>query len=233
MAGTLIPQEYQVVRYVAQHPEARRRMELLHALGLTHVYSAWWFVALLCVLAASLLVCTWRRSRALRTAAGPGRTRALGSLLTHAGLLLILAGGAVRATWGEKGMLALREGEAAEAFQGPRGEVRLPFAVRLVDFDVQWHEPDGPVKDYRSTLQILKRGAVAVEKTIEVNAPLSFEGYTLYQFGYDPADPAWTSLQVVRDPGVAVVYAGFASMTIGLALVFWIPPAAGPRRKDA
>lgn len=95
-------------------------------------------------------------------------------------------------------------------------------------YQVKTSTPKGPaVKDYRSTLQIIENDAVVLEKTIEVNAPLSYKGYTLYQSGYNPRDHAWTSLQVVRDPGVPLVYAGFFLMIVGLAFVFYLYPQPG------
>jgi cytochrome c biogenesis protein ResB len=61
-------------------------------------------------------------------------------------------------------------------------------------------------------------------KTIEVNDPLTHRGYTFYQSGYDARRPNWTSLQVVRDPGVPLVYGGFLMMIVGLAAVFYLYP---------
>jgi cytochrome c biogenesis protein ResB len=352
VAGTLIPQGHQAARYVEHNPAARGRIQILEALGLTHVFFASWFVGLLFVLAASLIVCTWRRCRAIRETAGPKRIRVAGSLLTHLSLLLVLIGGTIRGLWGDKGTLDLREGQTTNRFIGQRGPVSLPFSVRLVDFNVEWYgaaadraqpardrllvswpeqnltnafpvlvgrrhevrsraaphtnlaftiailrqepdffidaatrevgsrsaEPNNPavlvsvtgegrtterwvfarfpdfdarssaadkvplrfrylpstpadahppqqVKEYRSQVQILREGSVVQEKSIKVNLPLSYGGYTLYQFSYDPRDLAFTSLQIVRDPGVAVVYAGFALMMAGLTVVFWLAPS--------
>lgn len=79
-----------------------------------------------------------------------------------------------------------------------------------------------PIKSFQSTLRILKDQTLQCEKTIEVNAPLAYGGYTFYQSGYDEHDLTWTSLQVVRDPGVRVVYLGFALMTIGLLITTYV-----------
>ncbi|MFZ4394001.1 MAG: cytochrome c biogenesis protein ResB [Kiritimatiellia bacterium] len=355
VAGTLIPQGYQVGKFLERYPEAQRRMEILDTLGLTHVFFSRWFVVLLCVLAASLLVCTFRRFQALRGAVGAKRIRVCGSLFTHISLLLVLVGGVIRAVWGEKGYIELREGETIDQFVGSHGMTQLPFAVRLADFTLElygesdrkqqppaerllvaWPEkglmkafpavvgvpyevtapggtadadtcrvtirryfpdfyidtvsleggtrsdepnnpavsvevihagqyrtnwifarfPDfgeqagaenptdplhlryevgmsepsvgrsGAIKAYKSRLQILTDGKPVCEKTIAVNAPLSYGGYTFYQSGYNPKDLKWTSLQVVRDPGVIIVYIGFVLMMVGLTLVFWVAPMA-------
>lgn len=82
----------------------------------------------------------------------------------------------------------------------------------------------GKIKDYKSKLQIYQDNQLVKEKTIEVNDPISYKGYTFYQSGYDPADPTYSSLQVANDPGVPVVYAGFFLLPLGLALRFYVEP---------
>ncbi|HUJ08896.1 MAG TPA: cytochrome c biogenesis protein ResB [Verrucomicrobiae bacterium] len=90
--------------------------------------------------------------------------------------------------------------------------------------------PNAPIKSFKSTLQILNGNTVVKSKTIEVNDPISYKGYTLYQSGYDPNDLTYTSLQVVKDPGVVVVYAGFWLMIAGLFIVFYLNPWLNQQR---
>jgi hypothetical protein len=356
--GTLLPQGTAVQRYLQAHPEAEGRMELLGFLGLTHVYSAWWFIGLLGLLAASLGLCTVRRGRTAHQARGRARGRAIGSVLTHISMLLIFAGGVIRGAVGKKGQIAFWEGQTAEHFLIDGLPEELPFSVHLAKFEIemyedpeaagpqihseqleviwpamnvrtalpvaldeeQWVLPEGEqpgsasalrvrvlhrvldfavdtetrdvlsrsdqpnnpavqvemlhasvtnttwlfarypdfnmhaekrlpyqvvyavqvqdaqppqVKDYKSSLQILEDSRVVKEKTIEVNSPLSHKGYRLYQSGYNPQDPKWTSLLVVRDPGVPLVYTGFALMVVGLVVVFYIYPTGPAIRSSA
>jgi cytochrome c biogenesis protein ResB len=86
----------------------------------------------------------------------------------------------------------------------------------------------GAIKSFKSTLQFGDR-----ETTIEVNSPFSYKGYTFYQSGYNPNDLSYTSLQVVKDPGVPVVYTGFGLMIVGLFIVFYLNPWLNERRKQA
>lgn len=79
-----------------------------------------------------------------------------------------------------------------------------------------------PIKSFKSTLLIQEGSLPPLQKTIEVNSPLSYGGYTFYQSGYNENDPTWTSLQVVRDPGVRVVYLGFVLMTLGLLITTYL-----------
>ncbi|MBI2926956.1 MAG: cytochrome c biogenesis protein ResB [Verrucomicrobia bacterium] len=377
VAGSILPQGTDVTGYLEKYPAAARRMELFGRLGLTHVFSSWWFVGLLSTLAASVATCSLRRFATVRVASGPTRVRALGSMLTHISILLILAGGVVRGLWGEKGQIELHEGQTKGQFQVESGFAALPFTLRLEDFEietygvakpadadgehdhaaassdccnqltVQWaernltvrlpiklnveqvlaptdevpsaansyrlkilrYEPDfaidmktrevssrssesknpaillavngpdyddqtwlfakypdfgmhagggkdqkplplrvryenhgaakpapalaGPVKSFRSTLKVLEGDTVVQTPTVEVNRPFSYKGYTFYQSGYNPQDLSWTSLQVVRDPGVPLVYAGFALIIGGLFIVFYVNPWLQARRAKA
>ena len=96
----------------------------------------------------------------------------------------------------------------------------------------------GPIKNFRSTISFVEADKVVQTRTVQVNQPLSYKGYTLYQSGYNPEDLSWSTLEVVRDPGVAVVYAGFALLMVGLLIIFYLNPwlsqlSAEPRRSNS
>jgi hypothetical protein len=93
--------------------------------------------------------------------------------------------------------------------------------------------PAGPIKSFKSTLELLEGGSVAGRRVVEVNRPFAFKGYTFYQSGYNPDDLSYTALQVVKDPGVPIVYAGFLLMIAGLFIVFYLNPWLDARRKSA
>lgn len=80
----------------------------------------------------------------------------------------------------------------------------------------------GPIKAFKSTVDVLENGVVTATRTIEVNVPFTWKGFTFYQTSYNPDDLAWSALQVVRDPGIPLVYAGFILMMVGLSLVFCV-----------
>ncbi|MFC1496887.1 cytochrome c biogenesis protein ResB [Verrucomicrobiota bacterium] len=100
------------------------------------------------------------------------------------------------------------------------GREGLPFDMRYLGPIP--NQPQQGIKDFKSTLQIFEGETVVKEKTIEVNSPLSWKGYTLYQANFRPSDLSWTALQVVYDPGVPVVYSGFIFMIVGLIMVFYV-----------
>jgi len=82
------------------------------------------------------------------------------------------------------------------------------------------NKDDSP-KAYRSYLSVLKDGKVVMKKKVEVNDPLRFGGYYFYQSNYDPKDPTYSGISVVRDPGVYIVFLGFIMLTIGGILRFY------------
>lgn len=359
LVGTILPQGDQVAGFVEKYPGAQGWVRVLVAAGFTHVFSSWWFITLLCLLAACLAACSARRYLTIRLCSGAKRIRVIGSFLAHVSMLLILTGGVIRVVWGEKGGLAFREGDTVSEFAVQDGVVPLGFSVHLTRFAielydapkqaegdhavlaVQWPEkglraeipvevgvvraiaapgaaanaePDfrltvtryvpaftidassgevrssssepnnpaiqvsvqgggqtntewvfarfpeftshakgadgvgmplrfrflfhpgaakggGAIKAFKSTLQFIDGGKVVLEKTIAVNSPVSYKGYTFYQSGYNPEDMKWTSLQVVRDPGVPLVYAGFVLMMAGLTVVFCVGPWLDSQRK--
>ncbi len=323
------------------------------------VYYSWWFVGLLFTLAASLMVCTGRRYRAIRRATGAARLRVIGSFITHISLLLVLAGGVVRVMWGHKGMIQFHEGQVVDRAESPEGVMALPFSIRLNKFELEYHKssaaspgapvdmlvvqwiekeirekfpvelnvehvvkaaapaespvfkvkmlryvpdfiidgatgdvksrsevpnnpalqvevvgdkgttntqwvfarfPDfgghggagmampltlqflaappvqmgrqGAIKAFKSTVDVIENGVVVSTRTIAVNSPLSWKGFTFYQSSYNPDDLSWSALQVVRDPGVPIVYAGFLLMMVGLTLVFCVGPWLGEQRRE-
>ena len=230
VAGTVLPQGSEAADYVQRNPGAANRFALFDSLGLTHVFSARWFIALLCVLATTVMVCGTRRLATIKRASGFARRRALGSMLTHLSILLILGGAVVRGLWGEKGYVALREGERVSCFEETRGLRPLPFSLQLAKFEIEADATTTPenasevtIRNFRSTID-LHDGSAVERRTLAVNSPLTFKGYTFYQTGYNPDDLSWTSLQVVRDPGVPLVYSGFGLLVGGLFTVFYLNP---------
>lgn len=79
-------------------------------------------------------------------------------------------------------------------------------------------------KDFISKVTILKGDKEVMSKDIRVNEPLRFGGYTFFQSTYDAEGLAWSGLEVVRDPGVWVVYLGFILLIVGLIIIFYINP---------
>jgi hypothetical protein len=78
-------------------------------------------------------------------------------------------------------------------------------------------------KKFSSGLSILDKRGKKVITTIEVNKPFHFDGWSIYQLGYDTEMGRWSELsvlQLVRDPWLPVVYLGIFLMMAGAAFLF-------------
>ena len=63
------------------------------------------------------------------------------------------------------------------------------------------------------------------ELYIEVNKPPTIAGWKLYQMSYNQAMGKWSEvsvLEIVKDPWLPVVYAGFIMLLAGAVYIFWI-----------
>ncbi len=60
----------------------------------------------------------------------------------------------------------------------------LGFTIVCDDFDVEFYGSSDTPKEFKSHLKVLKDNVVVQEKTIEVNLPLKYGGFTFYQSSY-------------------------------------------------
>ena len=58
-------------------------------------------------------------------------------------------------------------------------------------------------------------GRIIAVKTIKINQPFSFKGYTFYLENYELKYLNWVELKVTNDPGIPLVYAGFIFLNLG------------------
>jgi len=124
------------------------------------------------------------RYRVKQAVVGPsvhllGRKKVLGlfgSDMVHVGLLVILAGGIVGGTTSIRANIALSEGEAKSA---PMAD----FEIRLDKFTTEYY-PDGSVKAWKSDLTVIEQKKPVLSRTVAVNHPLTYKGYSFYQMSY-------------------------------------------------
>jgi hypothetical protein len=90
------------------------------------------------------------------------------------------------------------------------------------------------VKAYISHVTAVEQvGAATAQRSISVNDPFSFAGWTLYQVNYNPEDPTYSGLEAVYDPGVAWVFLGFTLICIGVFYMFYVEPRLKRQKKAA
>ncbi|MCG9895072.1 MAG: cytochrome c biogenesis protein ResB [Fimbriimonadaceae bacterium] len=105
---------------------------------------------------------------------------------------------------------------AAGAADTPQSHLRISDGLALVMLDPK-------PKEFRSLITIRHQGR-EIKKTLKVNEPITVEGWTLYQLSYDDKAgkaSAYSTLEVVRDHGLPVVYLGMALMVLGACLHLW------------
>jgi cytochrome c biogenesis protein ResB len=135
-----------------------------------------------------------------------------------------------------RGKIILFEGQSTNLIRTePYGIPKtLPFSVRLKDFRVEYYpkqnsqEPNS-VKDYFSDIEIVEDANIVITESIQVNKPLHYAGYHLYQFGLDENMGKYTIIEIVSDTGLIIVYAGFAFICIGTFWHFWFERLAKRR----
>ena len=82
-------------------------------------------------------------------------------------------------------------------------------------------------KKYISTIDLFDNNTSKAVKNIKilVNHPFKYEGFTIYQQGFDNKAYPGTNvsiLELVRDPWLPVVYVGLIMLLIGATLLFWL-----------
>lgn len=181
------------------------------------IYHSWWFIVLLILLWCSIFICTLKRLKF--------KPQAFPVIITHLGLLIILAGAFVTGILGEKGFMIIYEKHNQDTYIDADNKFKtLDFKIYLDDFSL---------KDFRSKVVILNQDKEILKETIEVNRPLRYKGYSFYQSSYDQDNFKWTGLDVVRDPGVPFVWCGFILLNLGVILRFYFLPACRQAGRQA
>lgn len=108
--------------------------------------------------------------------------------------------------------------------------VELGFSVTLNDFIMETY-PDGTPKRFASEVTVVPgsggvpAGGEHVEGTIEVNRPLRFGGWRIYQHDYDKLSGKYSVLELMRDPWLWAVYVGIFMMLAGaVCLMLFMAP---------
>ncbi|MBP7651828.1 cytochrome c biogenesis protein ResB [Candidatus Dependentiae bacterium] len=71
---------------------------------------------------------------------------------------------------------------------------------------------------------VLKLNNDKTHIVVKVNSPGSYKNYKIYQSSYNPDDLSVTGLEIVKDPGLYLVYTGFYMIIAGIIFIFWIKP---------
>lgn len=152
-----------------------------------------------------------------------GSKKRLSFWLIYSAIFLILSGALLSSIYSIRGRISLFIGETKDSFLTRRGIYPLDFKLKLEDFSIARYESqreDGEnIKEFKSTIKIIDREKESV-RVLRVNHPLNYKGFTFFQSGYNPQQLNWTSLLVVKDPGVPLVFLGYFLLNLGLLHIF-------------
>jgi cytochrome c biogenesis protein ResB len=188
LIGVIIPQDGDAAQYTRKYGSGFAAF--LTANGWHHIFSSAWFLVPLALFCLNLLLCVGKRAGSLvRIVTGASRETpvkaftwgAYGSLVLHAGLLFLVAGGIIQYYRGATQMVMLAEGE-----KQPAGD--FPFSVALRHFTID-RNAEGATVNYRSGIDLIDRSDSLLRSgETRVNAPLSWKNFSLYQatYGYLP-----------------------------------------------
>ena len=145
----------------------------------------------------------------------------LATLLTHLGLILFLAGGAVTAAFGFETVLFVADGQTA-----PVQPVGTPHNMLVKNIDFQAPQrPDGSFADFSTDLAVYQDGQEIARKTIRVNDPLTVNGFVFHQNTFGPS----ASVDI-RDASGDLVWTGpiilIQNTTSGLPTAFETIPGS-------
>jgi len=124
-----------------------------------------------------------------------------------------------------------RSGENKEGwlFLGRGAEGWAPFPeVRFLLADMSEPMP----KSYKSKLSIFRGEEPVTAGILEVNRPIRVDGFWLYQRDYDHEGWRYTVLDVMRDPGVWLAFAGLALVIVGAFVLLCFEPLKRWRERE-
>ncbi len=82
----------------------------------------------------------------------------------------------------------------------------------------------GSPKAFLSEVTVHDGVGTQTKATLEVNHPITFMGWKIYQMGYDQQSGRWSQyslIEVIHDPWLPAVYLGFFMIMAGNILFFW------------
>ena len=119
-----------------------------------------------------------------------------GVYIVHLSILVIFAGAIIGTLFGENGSIMVRERSVFSNYFDRHTSEKVPlgFEIRVDDFSLTYYETGSP-KEFRSDLTVFEGGREVLQKSIVVNDPLDYKGYTFYQASYQGSDQYWVTIQ--------------------------------------
>ena len=119
-----------------------------------------------------------------------------GVYIVHLSILVIFAGAIIGTLFGAKGSVMIPEKSTVPYFfdRSDSQQKPLGFEIRVNDFSLTYYDTGAP-KEFRSDLTVIQEGQEVLHKSIVVNDPLDYKGYTFYQSSYQAMESYWITIQ--------------------------------------
>lgn len=112
----------------------------------------------------------------------PGR---YGVIITHFGIILIMAGAFIGHYMGFSGSMLVFENQISNEVEKQNGEkIQLNFAVKLNDFNIEFYEGTKTAKAFTSNISLIENDNEVKNTDINVNHPLKYKDVVFYQASY-------------------------------------------------
>jgi hypothetical protein len=110
----------------------------------------------------------------------------------------------------------------AEIVLGGQGPTSVSLGVE--GRELRFAKKSDDIANFVSTLAVEKNGVQVYSRDVRVNQPMHYQGYSFYQASYDPKNPRYSGIMVVRDPGLAFVYVGLVVVLLGVLHMLILRP---------
>ena len=110
----------------------------------------------------------------------------------------------------------------------------LPFSLKLIDFRKIDYPGISMAAGFESDVELSDpEKGLTLKRTIRMNTPLKYRGFTLFQSSYVQGPTETTVLSVRKDPGTPFVYAGFLIVLLGVISMFVLHRNSSPVQAGA
>ncbi len=112
------------------------------------------------------------------------------------------------------------------------GSFLFPYKALRLDEQVSLVMPEREPQRFTSDVKLYTQSGRKLEAVIEVNRPLTVEGWKVYQLSYDESKGKWSDISVfelVRDPWLPLVYIGIWMLIAGAV---WMFVTASKRKEE-
>lgn len=129
-----------------------------------------------------------------------GKISYFGVYVVHLSILVTLIGGIIGSMFGFEAFVNIPEGGTVDKVQLRKSQafMPLPFRVRCDRFSVEFYDNGAP-KEFRSDLVFLEGEKAALQGSLLVNHPITFEGITFYQSSYRPIPGDKVRIRLSKD----------------------------------